>query len=202
MSDIPSPSENVNALAPIQSWIDHGFTEDLLLVIPPGARLSPYSALTPAHCGKTPGLPTPEGWVGHRGWTKERVSRETLARRLGILQNAPFSLGLQARHVHALDVDTDDPDFAKTVYTALQPFARRYGLGVRVGKPPGFLVPFFLQTPRHKARLQFVHEITGRAGTVELLGQGQQYVVQGRHPKTGEPYRWHPVSDTPAFLEP
>ena len=202
MVQIDRLPEKVNLLATVQPWIDRGFTEDLLLVIPPGAPLSPYSNLTTAHCGKTPGLPTPDGWVGHRGWTRENVSRETLKQRLATLAGAPFSLGLQARRFHAFDVDTDDLEFARRVYHHLKPIIDRCGLGIRVGKAPGFLVPFRLMEPRHKARISFVHEILGSGSAVEMLGQGQQYVIQGKHPKTGQPYRWYPLDKPPEFLAP
>lgn len=178
------------SLGVFQPWADLGYTSYLLPIARAGCRLSPYSNLTPDKLGKTPTVPTEDGWVGGVGWTTWDVSRETLGAWCATLGGARCNVGMNARVVHGLDVDTDDAEFARTIYDLARSLIAEAQLGIRVGRAPGFLVPFKLETPRHKARIVVVHTGTGIKSAVELLGIGQQYVVDGIHPKTRKPYEW------------
>ncbi len=57
---------------------------------------------------------------------------------------------------------------------------------VRVGRWPKRLLLYRTETPFPKMK----------AGQIEILGLGQQFVAFGLHPGTGEPYSW-PFGETP-----
>lgn len=199
---------NLNIFGP---WAELGYAADLLLIIPPAAPLSPYSRLTPAHCGKTPGLPTPDGWTGFPEWPQHQTTLRELESWIKTLDGAPYNVGLNARHVHAIDVDTNDVEFARSVFHSLWNFnpVAMQRFGVRVGRAPGFLVPYIPEQPRRKQRLIFEKHSDGEnfavvpdskapKGAVELLGVGQQFVIGGRHP-CGAEYLWHNVEGGMTF---
>src|SRR5882672_1826841 len=172
-------------------WQDLGYTPLLLPIARAGSRLSPYSNLTPDKLGKTPTVPTVDGWEGGVGWPAWTVTADTIRSWTDLLGDATYNVGLNARIVHGLDVDTDDTEFARMVYDLAVPLIAEAQLGLRVGRAPGFLVPFKVATPRHKARIVVVHRTSGAKSAVELLGVGQQFVIAGIHPKTRKPYEWY-----------
>ena len=61
---------------------------------------------------------------------------------------------------------------------------------VRIGLPPKRAIPFRTDTPFKKMATQFIAP-NGLLHKVEILGDGQQIVVNGIHPDTRRPYRWH-----------
>jgi|SRR5882672_1313733 len=184
-------------------WADLGHTSDLLPIIPPGAPISIDAGpnITADKLGKIPGLRLADGWIGFKGWTHADVSRETLVKWHNSMSSEPYGIGLNSRHIHAIDVDTLDETFAQAVYNSLLPFIVDAGCGIRIGRPPGFLVPFRPATARKKERQAFANAFTGQTSAVELLGVGQQFVIEGIHPKTGKPYTWHAVNGRPTLTD-
>lgn len=173
----------------LKAWINHGFTSDLLLIIPPHAPLSPNSRLTADKIGKAPGVPGVDGWVGFHQWPGHRTTLSELRGWLKVLNGAPFNVGLNARHLHAIDCDASNVEVARWLYTLLvetMPDALTE-FGVRLGRPPHFLMPFRPAEPMRKMRSVFKSEEIKSAA--EMLGTGQQYAVAGMHP-IGRPYRW------------
>ena len=61
---------------------------------------------------------------------------------------------------------------------------------VRIGRPPKRCLLFRADTPFRKLSATFV-ERAGVTHKIEILGDGQQVVVNGIHPETKRPYRWH-----------
>ena len=61
---------------------------------------------------------------------------------------------------------------------------------VRIGRPPKRAIPFRTDTPFKKLATQF-KDPNGLVHKVEMLGDGQMCVVDGIHPDTHKPYRWH-----------
>ena len=59
----------------------------------------------------------------------------------------------------------------------------------RIGQAPKFLIPVQVTEPVTRSRSTVV-EVDDQKHMVEILGQGQQAVVAGIHPKTGRPYVW------------
>lgn len=174
-----------------------GFTEDLLPIIPPDAQLRASvgadDGLTKSR-GKVPGRKRGRTWVGLQDWT-------TLIAHTALLDDWHSwgaGVGMQGRRFPALDIDVDDGDLAEKVHHYAE---KRLGLApVRFGRGSRRIL-VFAGARFNKRRLVF-----GRPGettvdeqgrtkpkthAVELLETGQQYVVEGIHPKTGMPYRWH-----------
>lgn len=187
-------------LLDFQPFVDLGYTKFLLPIARAGASLSPYSHLTTDKLGKTPTLPTEDGWVGGVGWPDWQVSRETVVEWVNKLHGEHCNIGINARIIHGADVDTKDADFARLIFGLCGNLLRAAQGGMRVGRAPGFLIPFRPATPRHKARIVVVHQETGERSAVELLGVGQQWVVWGIHPGTGKPYQWYPVHGAGGIL--
>jgi hypothetical protein len=61
---------------------------------------------------------------------------------------------------------------------------------VRIGLPPKRAIPFRTDAPFKKMAVLF-KDPNNQVHKVEVLGDGQQIVVNGIHPDTKKPYRWH-----------
>ncbi|MBK3797888.1 AAA family ATPase [Azospirillum brasilense] len=171
------------------AWFAAGF-RDLISVVPPGAPLSERTKLRPEDRGKVPGLHGHHGWYGF-DWMKHEATAEDVATWEGWKAN----LGLRATRFPAVDIDVTDLE----IRDFIQGLADRH-LGpapARTGRAPKLLLVYRLaedQTPMVRRRLRFKGP-DGRDHLVELLGHGQQYVVEGIHPVTRKPYTWdtHPA---------
>jgi putative DNA primase/helicase len=101
--------------------------------------------------------------------------------------------GDRAKNTPALDIDIMHPGAAEAVETlARQHFAGRGDIYVRVGLPPKRLIPLRTDAPFRKLTHEFAAPIgaDGKLPKIEILGDGQQYVVAGIHPDTRKLYRW------------
>lgn len=155
----------------------HGFT-DMVSVIPTGATLSENSTIRDDDVGKIPGKRNSSGtWSGYP-WLQESCSERDAA----IMDLHGASIGLKATRFPAVDIDILDEPLA----LALENLALQV-LGpapVRVGRAPKRLLMYRTEQPMTRRRL-----IAGEH-LLEILGQGQQYVISGIHPKTKKPYTW------------
>lgn len=166
-------------------WFDVGF-ESVISVTPPGAPLSPRSKLTVASLGKVPGRRNKEGLWGGYDWLRHETDRVDCAR----WERAGANLGLRTEHFPALDLDVTDATTAK----GLCKLAHRL-LGFapeRIGRAPKRLLLYRTDTPFTRMRLWLSRGEgdTAEHHLIEFLGVGQQAVVEGQHPATGNPYRW------------
>ncbi|MGH7523294.1 MAG: bifunctional DNA primase/polymerase, partial [Gemmatimonadales bacterium] len=161
---------------------DRGFT-GVTSVIPPGAPLAPGSRVKPALLGKIPGLPGPNGWYGYDCLREPRPTRNTVEK----WQHAGANLGLLGRYHPAIDIDCDDKEVARRVHEVA---IRLLGpMPVRYGRQPRCLLACRAEVPLRKQSLSFRYQ--GKEQKIEILGDGQQYVIEGRHP-TGTAYTWEP----------
>ena len=95
----------------------------------------------------------------------------------GILTaNAPF-----------IDIDITDQEAAEEIEALFE--SAIASSAVRIGAAPKRAIPFRTDTPFKKMARQFVAP-SGKLHKIEVLGDGQQIVVDGIHPATGRPYRW------------
>jgi hypothetical protein len=104
---------------------------------------------------------------------------------------------LKAANFPGLDIDVLDEglatDIERLAVSIFGPATRR------IGQPPKRVLMYRLadgQPTMGRRRLWFVAPNENRPWLVELLGDGQQFVVEGPHPRTGKPYAWdgpHPV---------
>lgn len=97
--------------------------------------------------------------------------------------------GVVCGRLVAVDIDVDDQPAAERILEAI---LDSVGLDapVRFGRAPRALILCRTKTPMKKrASKEFILP-NGLAAKVEILGEGQQCVVDGIHPKTGSAYLW------------
>ncbi len=169
-----------------------GYT-DLVSVIPPGSRLSPTSRIPEDQLGKAPGRKNYSGtwggydWRGHETTIKDAVTWD--------MHGA--NVGLRAANFPAVDIDTADPDLAAMIERRAREI-----LGdapVRTGRAPKRLMVYSTTTPFGRMRL-WLTDADGVAHLIEVLGDGQQYVVAGTHP-SGATYTWDKALDEVPVLQ-
>ena len=156
---------------------------DLISVIPPGAQLAPTSRIPPTNLGKVPGRKLSTGqWIGYN-WRHVAHTAEDVRR--WVQESA--NIGLRADHFSAVDIDVTDVTINRLVQAvALEKLGQA---PVRVGNPPKRLLMYRTAEPFGRLRLHI--KAQDRTHLVEVLGQGQQYLIHGIHPTTMRPYEWH-----------
>lgn len=160
----------------------NGYT-DIVSVIPPGAELSPLSKVKPESAGKAPGRKNSQGrWVGY-GWQSETCSEADAAK----MDADKANIGLKAGSFPGVDIDCTD----EQISLLIERLALKL-LGpapVRIGQAPKRLLMYRCEEPFARMRLWF--RVAEKQHLIEVLGEGQQYVVSGIHPRTQKPYQWH-----------
>jgi putative DNA primase/helicase len=178
-----------------EALFEAGFT-DLISVVPPGAELLPSSKLSPSQLGKVPGRRTGNGlWVGY-DWRRAIHTLDDVRR--WNLDGA--NVGLRADRFPAVDIDCTDEALARVIEEAA--LAKLGPAPVRTGRAPKRLLMYRTDQPFGRMRLWIEKGDTHHL--VEVLGQGQQYLVHGIHPATQRAYEWDgdPATLMPEFLEP
>lgn len=163
-----------------QHFAGLGLLEDLLPVVSDrGVGISPASRMQ--SIGKTPSRIGSDGLVvGIPKWTERNTTQGDVDRWQA---DGRHGICIQTRHVRAIDVDVDDPDLAADIAAEIEAaLLRRLP---RRGRPDSakFLLAFRMEG-EHRKRI-----IHTRAGIVEFLADGQQFVAIGTHP-SGTRYRW------------
>lgn len=172
-------------LKPSFSAIHTAGLHDLHPIIPPGATLSPNSAISPDKLGKIPGFLGQQGWYGFDWHDFETLPSHLL--KWATWKGA--GVGVRCRQVCAVDIDVLDPDLADLVELAV---TETLGAApVRVGRWPKRLLMYAVPAGESiTARQLHFADSAGRRHLVEILGAHQQFVVAGIHPGTGQPYGW------------
>lgn len=162
------------------------FGSHLIPVIPPGATLAPSSKITPESVGKIPGLRTANDlWVGF-DWRKMSATIDDVRR--WTQWNA--NVGVRTDYFPCVDIDCADEKLATMIERIA--FRALGGAPVRIGNAPKRALAYALkpnEKPFGRMRL-WIRWGTEKTYLVEVLGEGQQYVVHGVHPKTSQPYTW------------
>lgn len=193
---------------PFEAWEQAGFTADLLPIIPVGAALTDNTRLMPHDIGKVPGLLYEGGrWGGFPGWQTVEAEPARVAYWGQLAAQYGAGVGLQARRWPAVDIDVMDATMSANLGVLAEAI-----LGTapeRIGRAPKRLLVYRLADgaePIKKRRVEFYLPGDDTKHAVEVLGRGQQYVVQGTHPGTGQPYAWtggkSPTTMGPAALAP
>ena len=153
----------------------------LPVVSDPSIPISPRSGITGKTRSKAPSIVNSSGTLaGIPGWSTHRSTDLELTRwakddRLGIC--------LRLERMGALDIDIEDSAAATAVRAEVERVLG-FPLPARSRENSGRMALVF----RHVAPiLKQVHETPH--GKIELLGDGQQFVMDGRH-KSGERYQW------------
>ncbi len=160
---------------------------DQISVTPPDAQLSPKSTLSPSALGKSPGVRKANGlWVGYDWRNAPEPNIEGVRKWLRDGAN----IGLKAGQFPGVDIDCRDAVLAgRIAYSALTHLGEA---PVRIGNPPKQLLMYRASEPFNRMRLK-MEKGEGDEKVihlVEILGEGQQYVVSGTHPVTKRPYDW------------
>jgi putative DNA primase/helicase len=163
------------------------FGSHLIPVIPPGATIAPSSKITPESVGKIPGLRMAnELWCGF-DWRKMTSTIEDV--RQWVRWNA--NIGVRTDVFPCVDIDCADEKLAAQIEKIA---LRSLGAApVRIGNAPKRALAYALkpnEKPFGRLRL-WIRWGTEKKYLVEVLGEGQQYVVHGIHPKTNQPYTWN-----------
>ena len=158
--------------------------KDLCSVIPPHAELVEGSKIDKKHLGKAPGVQRDDGkWRGDPNFLKRKITFEICT----AWDKTGANVGLLAKRFPGLDIDVMDKELSDFIAEE----ARRI-LGaapVRVGKAPKQLLMYRLEgDPFGKTLLTFTAP-DGVGHKIEVLADGQQYVVAGTHPE-GDSYRF------------
>lgn len=170
-------------------WFEAGFGADTLPIIPPDAKISAGSEVKDRHRGKTPGVRNSDGtWSGLGGkWADDRKTEISDAKKY-ILWGA--SVGLQGRNFPGLDIDVEDEAVAVAIESLALDHFGMAPVRSRDGSPRRLLV--YRKATGHdtirKTRTAWIDAL-GIKHAVELLAFGQQYLVEGPHPKGGA-YKW------------
>jgi Bifunctional DNA primase/polymerase, N-terminal len=103
-----------------------------------------------------------------------------------------FNTGILTRATPTVDIDVYD---ATVVDELRELLWRVVGDGgdaiVRIGQAPKCAIPFQTDQPFAKLSTPVFTSPDGRKHHVEVLGDGQQVAVFGKHPETGANYTWH-----------
>lgn len=156
--------------------------EIVVCVTPPGAPISPYSRIRDA--GKAPGILGAHGWRGY-DWRSHPTTETDVRRWMGWGAN----IGILAGRWPGVDIDVDDPALAEALR---KHFDDALGVSyLRRSREPRALLMYRLEGDDPVYRQQLMFEVGGDRHMVEILGEGQQYVVHGQHP-SGSTYRVDP----------
>lgn len=159
---------------------DAGFKE-LVSVIPPAAPLSEMSKIAADQAGKAPGRINAQGTWGGYAWQTYDPTPNDIER----WDRSRANIGLKAGKYPALDIDVVNESLARIIGDMA---TKALGAApVRVGRYPKRLLMYRTDDQIGRMRLRF-RDGKGVEQLVELLGEGQQYVIAGVHPVTKEPY--------------
>ena len=133
------------------------------------------------------------------GWPKFRLDDAALA------EYRQCGTGLLCGNLLGCDIDILNEEAAAELHQLAR---RELGDGpARIGQPPKLLIAYRTARPFRKRQTRtFI--IDGKAGKVEMLADGQQFVAYATHPDTGRPYHWLdgdplgiPFADLPEVTE-
>jgi hypothetical protein len=123
-------------------------------------------------------------------WTQIRATEAMITRWAEQPGAKHPNTGVLTFNTPAIDIDVTDAGLSQWVYQAL---LAGFGLSsavYRIGLPPKLLVPFRTDQPFKKRALTFAGP-DGVRHKVEVLGDGQQFIADGKHPDTKHPYEWY-----------
>lgn len=155
---------------------------DLVSVIPPGAQLSPRSRIVASQAGKVPGRKGANGLYAGYDWRRHTTTAADVQQWCVDGSN----VGVRAARFPAVDIDCLDESVARIIQDAA--IAKLGTAPLRTGRAPKRLLMYKTAEPFARMRLLITRGDTQHL--IEMLGDGQQYVVYGTHPATLLPYHW------------
>ncbi len=183
-----------------RKYISTPFQSYILPIIPKGARLKADSKISQDQLGKIPGkyFPAVGEWGGFYAWPANRTTSTALAHWQVWQKPTPdgcgvsIAIAIRTKVILAVDIDADDEEVANElelrVVCWLGPpgaIRRRHGSPRRVL----FYGHNVRTMPVTKMRLEFKILATDQKAAIEILGDGQQVVIEGPHAK-GAMHYW------------
>ncbi|MDP7629997.1 MAG: phage/plasmid primase, P4 family [SAR324 cluster bacterium] len=152
--------------------------KDLCSVIPPQAELVEGSKIDERYLGKAPGIRRADGkWRGDQNFLKRKITFEICT----AWDKTGANVGLLAKRFPGLDIDVLDKELSDFIADEARQFLG--AAPVRVGKAPKQLLMYRLEgDPFGKNLLTFTAP-DGVEHKIEVLADGQQYVIHGTHPE-------------------
>lgn len=101
---------------------------------------------------------------------------------------AQGGVGVLTKHTPAIDIDVYDEKIVDAIVDFCDEelgFAPK-----RVGQAPKALLVFKAENSFKKLKSKIYIDEQGQEHCVEILGEGQQFVAYGTHPKTKKPFNW------------
>jgi len=132
-------------------------------------------------------VPIPAGCKGPTisGWQNLRLNFETIP---DYFSETGMLVGILHNNVLALDIDVYDEDLAAAI---VDEGLRRFpGALERIGQAPKSALFLRMEEPGFKTHNTSKYEKDGKSAQVEVRSVSRQIVAYGRHPDTGQPYRW------------
>ena len=177
------------------------FEHWILPIIPTKAKLKTLQDGKPGidskNLGKVPGryLSREGAWVGFANWSHHRAGKRNLEEWQGWQSAAvPIAIGIQTAEFPVVDIDSDDPSIAEAIHILALTFLGWSPVRCREGSPKRVLCykwtpgPNRDRRPVSKQRFAFTDK-EGKTHAVEILGRGQQVVIEGPHAK-GNMHYW------------
>ena len=129
-----------------------------------------------------------------KGWSDIEATN-TIIDRWALEYADATNTGIITRTTPAIDIDVRDP----AVADELQQLAERMigTSAVRTGRAPKRALLFRTDVPFKKISTPVFVSPDGRTHQVEIMGWGQQIVVNGIHPDTHAPYTWRGAEPGP-----
>jgi hypothetical protein len=124
-------------------------------------------------------------------WQKQlNVTPEEIKQWSGLFPYAT-NTGVLTRLVPTIDIDILNPEAAKAVELLVRERHEEHGsILTRFGKPPKRAIPFRTDEPFKKIKVDLTAPDGSEGQKIELLADGQQFIVAGIHPDTRKPYGW------------
>jgi hypothetical protein len=97
--------------------------------------------------------------------------------------------GVRTEFTPGLDCDVGDPEVSEALLQEVKDWHDTKAVLARYGRSPRWLVPFWTDAPFTKMSRSFVSP-NGETHKLEFLGRGQQFISEGEHPETHQPYLW------------
>ena len=179
-----------------------GFAQDLLPILPHDAKIHPGSPAIGelSRCrGKVPGKKQSGEWFGFGRWPESRATPVDLK----TWSEWGAGVGMLGRRYPAIDIDVDHSELADAIHREA---VATLGLApVRFGRGSRRILVYACEgLPKRRLAFSKAQRTSSDDKTtashgdgkpeplqaVELLGDGQQYVVEGVHPRTKAPYYW------------
>ena len=137
--------------------------------------------------GFTPLVPEKpnEKYPGFKDWQNFVMTPELLQT---CIKNNIQAYGLLAAYHPGVDIDITNIKLVVMVRSIA--FEILGETMIRTGRHPKCLLPYNTLEPFTKRTLKIQREGMDKPWLIEILGDGQQYVLLGKHPGTGENYLW------------